>query len=778
MNGRYRAALFYASRQWPIFRLTAYKTPLRNTHGHLDATCDVTTLQAWFDVPRPPNLGMACGRIVALDLDGLAWPTSKWGTSLMAAALANGGMPVTLTQRTARGLHLLFALPDGVTVRVRNEPRKKDAPGIDIKGEGGYIVLTPSVNFKTGFTYSWINTVKPAVMPQWLIDWCQTVGRDDKTILSADLGLGPRPVYLEHKRKPDQGIADQSYLSSVPTWSLEEESRIRAALAAIPNDCGHDQFLRIGLALHGLDWVRSDGSSISFDLFDEWCQKAAEYYNPAGLERKWADFERSSRREVTIGSLYHLAKSHGWNGQSAVGPPMVDKKRPPVLGAAGGGEAAAEFGESTTLAREVPTPQFPSTMFPTKVNGHSHALPDVILSPMSIRFLDTNEDGFPKATATNAAQAIAGLHVRCAKDLFHDKLTVAGQPIAQWGTDLTDEIIVMLRKTIRNTYGFDPGEQHARTGAMQLCLQNQFDPLLDFLDSLRWDGVRRIDTWMVDYMRAADTRLNRAIGRLVLVAAVRRARHPGCKFDQITVFESEEGRGKSTALEVLAGGPGFYSEQQVLGLGDREQQEASAGVWLHEIADLQGMRRSEIERVKAFASRKEDRARPAYGRFRVDKPRRCIYFATTNEEDYLRSDTGNRRFWPVRVGEVDLQGLLRDREQLWAEAAQAEEAGESTMLDRGLWRDARAEQEDRLEREPWTELIHNYVALAGKEKADVSVKEVLVDNQFIQMKPDALSQVAMNRAARALRALGFTKYRKRISGGGLEWRYRRQEATA
>ncbi len=145
-------------------------------------------------------------------------------------------------------------------------------------------------------------------MPQWLIDWCQTVGRDDKIVASVDLGLGPRPAYLDQKSKSNQStIVERYQLSLKPDWSLEEEARIRAALAAIPSDCGHDQFLRIGLALHGLDWARSDGSSISFDLFDEWCQRANDYYNPAGLERKWADFERTSRHEVTLGSLYHLA---------------------------------------------------------------------------------------------------------------------------------------------------------------------------------------------------------------------------------------------------------------------------------------------------------------------------------------------------------------------------------------------------------------------------------------------------------------------------------------
>ncbi len=238
------------------------------------------------------------------------------------------------------------------------------------------------------------------------------------------------------------------------------------------------------------------------------------------------------------------------------------------------------------------------------------------------------------------------------------------------------------------------------------------------------------------------------------------------------MLESPEGKGKSSAIETLAGGPAYFSDQQVLGLGDKEQQEASVGVWLHEIADLQGMRKWEVERVKAFASRKQDRARPAYGRFRVDKPRRCIYWATTNEEDYLKSDTGNRRFWPVRCGETKLFELSRDREQLWAEAAVAEAAGETITLERGLWEVAHVEQQDRLEREPWTELIHKYVAEPGKEQTDVTVKEVLVDNRHIQLKPEQLNQGVMNRGARALRALGFTKYRKR-EGKALVWRYRR-----
>src|SRR5262249_4498604 len=150
-----------------------------------------------------------------------------------------------------------------------------------------------------------------------------------------------------------------------------------------------------------------------------------------------------------------------------------------------------------------------------------------------------------------------------------------------------------------------------------LCLEHPFNPVIDYLAALAWDGTERIGRWVIDYLGCPDEPIGRAFGRLMLIAAVRRARHPGTKFDQIIVLEGVEGTGKSTALRILAGDDNF-SDQRILGVSEREQQEALQGVWIHEIADLAGMRRTEVEAIKAFASKTEDRARPAYGRFRVD----------------------------------------------------------------------------------------------------------------------------------------------------------------
>src|SRR5262249_50593956 len=152
----------------------------------------------------------------------------------------------------------------------------------------------------------------------------------------------------------------------------------------------------------------------------------------------------------------------------------------------------------------------------------------------------------------------------CRHDTFHDRKFVdgGGDAIEKLGPELSDPICRAVREHIHARYGFDPGIQNARDALERFCEANRFDPVLDYLDSLRWDRQSRLDRWSVTYLGAEDTELNRAIGRIVLVAAVRRARQPGCKFDQIIVLEGPEGTKKSTAITLLAGMANF-SDQTV-----------------------------------------------------------------------------------------------------------------------------------------------------------------------------------------------------------------------
>jgi predicted P-loop ATPase len=228
----------------------------------------------------------------------------------------------------------------------------------------------------------------------------------------------------------------------------------------------------------------------------------------------------------------------------------------------------------------------------------------------------------------------------------------------------------------------------------------------------------RLDSWLVDYARAEDTPLNHAIGRKVLIAAVRRARKPGCKFDYIVVLEGDQGIGKCTLVATLAG-EGFYSDKPIIGCDTREQQESIQGVWLYEIAELEGLSKVDLSWMKGFASRTHDKARPAFGRSVVNRPRRNILIGTTNDTHYLRDTTGNRRWWPVKLhGRIDLSGLVRDRDQLWAEAVAAEVTDEPLVIPESLWGAAAIEQQARMEIDAWLEPISDHLAKLETKRAN------------------------------------------------------------
>jgi len=325
-------------------------------------------------------------------------------------------------------------------------------------------------------------------------------------------------------------------------------------------------------------------------------------------------------------------------------------------------------------------------------------------------FRDLDRQGQPKPTLANAVIAIRALGIEVRLDLFHNRTMVSYRGTSKTIRDgsLTDHNVSAVRSLINNTFLIDCGDPTTLAALHEIARDNAFDPVLDLLNECqgKWDGVKRLDTWTVNYLGCEDTPLTRAIGRSVLVAACRRARVPGCKFDFITVLEGPEGIEKSTAIRILAGDDNF-NDQSILGASDKEVQEQLEGTWMHENADLAGMRRAEVEQVKAFASRQIDRARPAYGRVREDRPRRSIEWATTNNDTYLLSQTGNRRWWTLKTGKVNIQALKRDREQLLGEAATYEAAGQHIGLDESLWDDARRAQEQRRVSDPWEDALAN-----------------------------------------------------------------------
>ena len=376
---------------------------------------------------------------------------------------------------------------------------------------------------------------------------------------------------------------------------------------------------------------------------------------------------------------------------------------------------------------------------------------------MIARDWDKTAHGHLKPNYHNAAVALDRLGVVCRYDSFHGRKLIEGSGLDNHGGELSDAHARALRDLIIAEYRVDPGIENVTQAAERACEVNQFDPILDYLDALRWDGVLRAEHLLPVYFGAESTELNRAAGRLFLTAMVRRARQPGCKFDLILVLEGVEGTGKSTALLTLAGGAENFTDQTILGVDDRKQQELTRGRWLCEIADLAGMRKADIDLTKAFVTRQVDQGRPAYGRFLVSQPRRCVFAATTNSATYLKSQTGNRRFLPVKTGRIDTEALKRDRDQLLAEAAVLEARGESIALPKHLATVAAAEQEARRETDPWEDVLAEargeVVWTSGGWEKRVSSRDLL--EQVLRLETRQVHADTSKRLGNCMRKLGW-----------------------
>jgi Virulence-associated protein E-like domain len=320
--------------------------------------------------------------------------------------------------------------------------------------------------------------------------------------------------------------------------------------------------------------------------------------------------------------------------------------------------------------------------------------------------------GMPKPSYHNAELAVENEGIRCSEDVFHNKMFMglgetASHPLPPFVGEMTDARIGLLRNHLSKQYGLDFTETHVRDAVVVMAHKNYFNPVVEMLAEAEknWDKQKRLDHMAVEYFNTEDTEYASACLRKTMIASVARARNPGCKFDTILVLESVEGWNKSSAWMVLAG-EGNFSDEHIIGKNSREVQEQLAGVWWHENADLAGMRKMEIETVKAYTSRVEDRARPAYGRFLVVQPRHSVEVGTTNATKYLLSQTGNRRFWPLRVlRPIDLSRLRAARLQLLGEAAHYQSQGESLTLDERLWPAATVEQEARRVVHAWEAVL-------------------------------------------------------------------------
>lgn len=267
-----------------------------------------------------------------------------------------------------------------------------------------------------------------------------------------------------------------------------------------------------------------------------------------------------------------------------------------------------------------------------------------------------------------------------------------------------------------------------KNALLTITAERSFHPIKEYLEGLpAWDGKKRLETLLIDYLGAEDSSYVRAVTRKTLVAAVARVYEPGIKFDTVLVLSGPQGIGKSMFFAKL-GGVWFSDSLTISDMRDKTGAEKLQGFWIMEIGEMNGIKKVEVETVKSFASRQDDKFRVAYGTVVESHPRQCVICGTSNSQHFLRDVTGNRRFWPVQVtGECSLHPWNMDKpllEQIWAEALTLYNAGEELILKGNDAEMAAEKQQEALENDDREGLVREYLdKLLPADWAKLSLSE-------------------------------------------------------
>ena len=292
-----------------------------------------------------------------------------------------------------------------------------------------------------------------------------------------------------------------------------------------------------------------------------------------------------------------------------------------------------------------------------------------------------------------------------------------------WGTcgDWTDYDDVKAAEWCQRQYlNIDKGTASDAALTIAQSRKPHFHPVVNYLSALRWDKQPRLDRWLYRYMGCVDDPYTRAVAAKWMISAVKRAFEPGCQADYTLVLEGSQGKRKSTALRVLAGGVSgteWFSDD-ISEVGSKDSAIQLQGKWIVELAELDAFRRAEMTTIKAWLVRRDDNFRPPYGRRAQSFPRQNIFAASTNKDDWGTDDTGLRRFWPVKTGSIDVAALAESRDQLWAEAHARYRAGEPTWLGDDVADLAAEAQASRQDADAWRELIEAWIATPQRRGED------------------------------------------------------------
>ncbi len=713
------AAIKYAEKGYRVFPLEPRgKTP-RTEHGVKDATTDTEQVTRWWRAIPDANIGIATGSgLLVLDIDG-----ETGAASLQELLAQHGALPATPTQKTGKGRHYLFTVEGPV-----KNSASRIGPGIDTRGDGGYIVGGPSIH-PNGEPYTWDADARPSQLaaapcPAWILSL-----------------LAPK-ISERAAVQPQPSSSDADTLTKYASKALDSEfEKVSGSGSGTRN-------ATLNTAAFSLGQLVGAGM-LSESLVIATLQNAA---SNCGLTSD----DGPQQVLATINSGLSKGKQN---------PRVVEMRRTgsPMRG----GKAAAQPAQAAQAAA-------PAAAVASQA-ATVHALDDARPAATAWResvWLDAepedwvlNKDGAKLGSSTHN-MLLHLKHERALSGLFaldersrHIVLTRD----APWGgsgqphrlltdADITGLVCLLETRTLR------PKFNDAKRAIQYAAHDNMVNPVRDRLAALVWDSNPRLDHWTVDFLGAADTSFTRQAGAKWLISAVARILRPGCKVDTMLVLEGPQGARKSSTLATLAAvlGENTFSDR-LSKLDGKDAVIELQGQVIVEIAELDAFRNSAVSLIKAFLSRQVDKIRLPWDATVTELQRSCVFAGTVNPggAGWMHDVTGGRRFWPIEVGQIDLAGLAEAAPQLWAEAAARYEAGEEWWLtDEVVIAEANRAAMDRTDEDVWAPYIDKHI----HTKDRVTVTEIL---EALGMAKEKQGDREQKRVAAHLYRRGFNRVRQR-----------------
>lgn len=540
---------------------------------------------------------------------------------------------------------------------------------IELFGTGKQVAMPPSIHPDTGKSYTWERPF-------------------DFDLLN--LGIGPTIPAATIEALGAATAETYAFESREPLTF--EPGQLERDLAALPLSRIDDyaDWVMLGQALHH----QFGGSTEGYDIWVAQSKRSRKF-DGKGMLKKWRGFGKNRRQPVTMATVRQWAQEARQAALIDAFDEVEEDDEPAPVTAAdsfddmlGGGAETDPFGDLLGEA------------------GDDFLSVDETLKPAEVAdwktLLHVNEEGEIKPTLHNITLIVendAWTRGVPALNEFTQEIVQRGTPAKKsprrakqpkpvlqltgaswalrdkvngdfWTEDKDNHIRRLLEAPAsQGGYGIKIPDRDLRAAIDIVGRKHCFHPVREYLTALTWDGTERIERLFIDYLGAPDDSYHRAIARLMMTAAVTRVFEPGAKFDFAVILEGLQGKRKSTFISTLA--RHWFSELHADFEDTKMLVEQMQGAWILEIPELSSFQKSDVRRIKAFISSTTDKVRLAYAKRAQEFPRQCVMVGSTNDDTYLKDDTGGRRWWPVRcrvAGEIDTDRLVREIDQLWAEA--------------------------------------------------------------------------------------------------------------